>query len=342
MSRPVAAERPPPVVTALLDRRVGAVGRLVTFLVCVGVVVVVALVDHAAGHQYSFFVLYLVPVVAGALLLRAPEAYALVLVATVAWGAADFAVFDEPRLSASLWNVFGRFVTFSAMAYLLFSLRTAVERATASDRRSREFLATAAHQLRTPLAGLIASAEAMSVERDPAVRDRLLANLVAGTNRARRLLAQLLEMSRLDRASTVDRRVVDIDDVCVREVELVALANPNLTVAYDGPGHAVMSPSGDAVREAVANLLDNAARHARSSVHVVIRERKPHVTVEVRDDGDGLEDGAEERAFERFVSLDAKGGSGLGLPIARAAMETVGGGVTYRNGAFVITAPVVG
>lgn len=336
------AEQPPTVVAALVGRRVEGARRAATFVACVAVIAAIASVDLVGRREYSFFVLYLLVVLAGALLLRAPEAYAVGLVATVAWGLVDVLVADDPSVTAALWNIVGRFVTFAAVVYLLMSLRTAVERATESERRSREFLATAAHQLRTPLAGLIASAEAMSVEQDPEVRDRLLGNLVAGTNRSRRLLSLLLEISRLDQASAVDRRIVDVTEVCRREVELTALANPALDVELEASDVPLRSPSGDALREALANLLDNGARHARTSLRVRVRPAAGRIVVEVRDDGAGLDPDDGERVFERFVSLDAKGGSGLGLSIARAAMVAVGGTVAHRDGAFVIWAPLAG
>jgi signal transduction histidine kinase len=63
------------------------------------------------------------------------------------------------------------------------------------------------------------------------------------------------------------------------------------------------------------------------------------IEIAVSDDGPGLPNGTAERAFERFVSLDGEGGSGLGLPIARGLIESQGGRLVYERGKFVIRLP---
>ena len=100
---------------------------------------------------------------------------------------------------------------------------------------------------------------------------------------------------------------------------------------------------------AIANLADNATRHARSVARLVVSSTPAAVTVAVEDDGPGIPTGEHERIFERFARLDesraaADGGTGLGLAIARDIIEHHGGTLTvdtaYRSGArFVITFP---
>ncbi len=92
-------------------------------------------------------------------------------------------------------------------------------------------------------------------------------------------------------------------------------------------------------QDAVANLLDNARRHARGQVTVEVEATPTAVEIAVLDDGPGLPDGTSERVFERFVSLDGEGGSGLGLPIARGLIEAQGGRLTYEDHRFVIRLP---
>jgi two-component system OmpR family sensor kinase len=97
--------------------------------------------------------------------------------------------------------------------------------------------------------------------------------------------------------------------------------------------------SGEATKNALANLLDNARRHARSEVTVEVGATPAGVEIAVIDDGPGLPDGTGERVFERFVSLDGEGGSGLGLPIARGLVEAQGGRLTYEHRRFLIRLP---
>jgi len=92
----------------------------------------------------------------------------------------------------------------------------------------------------------------------------------------------------------------------------------------------------DRLGQVVGNLLDNAVRHARSSVRVSVASRgvddTAEVVVRVDDDGRGVDDADRERVFDRLVRLDeararGDGGSGLGLPIARAIARAHGGDV---------------
>lgn len=87
----------------------------------------------------------------------------------------------------------------------------------------------------------------------------------------------------------------------------------------------------------LANLLDNAQRHARSAVTVSVRREGDRAVVGVADDGDGVPDVDRERIFERFVRLDAArsrddGGAGLGLAIARDVAVRHGGTLTAGRG----------
>ena len=104
------------------------------------------------------------------------------------------------------------------------------------------------------------------------------------------------------------------------------------------PGRVPLSP--DATREALANLLDNARRHAQAQVTVRVALGPDGLDIAVRDDGPGLLETARLTVFERFVSLDGHGGSGLGLPIARGLAESQGGKLDYEHDGFVMTLPI--
>jgi signal transduction histidine kinase len=95
---------------------------------------------------------------------------------------------------------------------------------------------------------------------------------------------------------------------------------------------------GDAAQlaRAVRNLLDNAVRHARSTVGVELRERDGVAVLVVRDDGPGIPPAERERVFERFTRLDdarsaADGGAGLGLAIARDIARIHGGDIALSR-----------
>jgi signal transduction histidine kinase len=92
---------------------------------------------------------------------------------------------------------------------------------------------------------------------------------------------------------------------------------------------------------ALANLLDNARRHAAGRIELTVgTDQASQLEIRLADDGPGLPLEMAERAFERFVSLDGKGGTGLGLAIARELARAHGGELSYQGGAFVLRLPM--
>lgn len=226
---------------------------------------------------------------------------------------------------------------------MLDALEAAVDDARAEEERSHRFLADAAHQLRTPIASVRASVESLLREQDPARRDELFGVLLRETARSSRLVASLLRIARLDRGEGPDRQPVDLAVVCADEVDRAASLSPRLDVTLElgelpAPQRCRLDEA--AVRESLANLLDNARRHARSRVLLHAAEQEQHVVISVSDDGPGIPAAARTRIFERFVSLDGRGGAGLGLSIAQAVSRAHGGDLTYDGDRFVLRLPL--
>ena len=209
-----------------------------------------------------------------------------------------------------------------------------------SEERSRRFLADAAHQLRTPIAGIRASVESLLSEDDPVIQDRLLGNVLRQTGRASRLLAKLLQLARLDRGRPPERAPTDVVALVADEVQRTRDLAPELTVELSAagvgpePGRRRLLIDAAEVREALANLLDNARRHARDRIDVRLSREDGEVAIAVEDDGQGLSSEAVDLVFERFATLDGRGGSGLGLPIARAIARAHDGDLVYEGGEF--------
>jgi len=223
------------------------------------------------------------------------------------------------------------------------ALEVALYEASASEARSRRFLADAAHQLRTPIAGIRACAEGLLRGASADERDRLLADTVRETSRAARLMTALLRMARLDAGEDLAIVPCDLVALCSHEVSRARALAPDLdiTVRRDEESGVLPELDDGTVREILSNLLDNARRHAATRIEVVVRTSAERAEVEVHDDGPGMAPGDVERAFERFVSLDGRGGSGLGLPIARGMARAQGGDLTYERPAFVLRLPAV-
>ena len=224
---------------------------------------------------------------------------------------------------------------------VIAALETALDDARASEELSRRFLADAAHQLRTPIAGIRACAEMLLRGTTPHQRDRLLADVVRETARAGRLMSSLMRLARIDQGELLTPQPCDVVALCESEAERARLLAPHLTFTVDAieiaPGPVLVDPH--AVRDILANLLDNARRHAAARIDVSVRLGAPELEIRVSDDGPGVPAEAVDRIFERFVSVDGKGGSGLGLPIARELAQAHQGTLTYQDNAFVFAMP---
>ncbi|MEV1085707.1 HAMP domain-containing sensor histidine kinase [Streptomyces sp. NPDC050211] len=201
----------------------------------------------------------------------------------------------------------------------LAALETSVE-------RQRRFVADASHELRSPIASLRTQLEVAAAH--PELLD--LDGAVADTVRLQHLAADLLLLARLDAGEgPADTRV-----------DLAALAREEAAgragVTVEVPGAVEVAGSRGQLGRVLANLLDNAQRHARSAVTVAVRRDGDRAVAEVADDGEGVPEADRERIFERFVRLDAArsrddGGAGLGLAIARDVAVRHGGTLTVRD-----------
>ena len=231
-----------------------------------------------------------------------------------------------------------------AVAYdrMLDALEAALEDTRRSDERTQRFLADAAHQLRTPITRIRTTVEALFRTDDAEGRDRLLTSLVRETGRTRRLLTSLLRIARLDQGGAPARQHVDIVELCRGELERVEPFAPHLRfeLRLCHPPRTSLDVDGESLREAVSNLLDNARRHAASIVTIEVSATDGTARIVVADDGAGVPEENRERVFERFASLDDKGGSGLGLPIARGVARAHGGDLVYTGQAFELTLPI--
>jgi two-component system, OmpR family, sensor kinase len=227
----------------------------------------------------------------------------------------------------------------AAFNAMLDALDEALRRSQASEETARRFLADAAHQLRTPAAGIRASVGTLLRSEDPEERDQLLDNLARESARMSRLLSALLRVARLDTGEATERRPISLEIVLADLHERQRALAPHLRWDLEVCGHARILGDPVGVREAVGNILDNAARHARSVVTVTIRDDGDAVETRIVDDGPGVPPGQRDRIFDRFVSLDDGGGSGLGLPIARGIAVAHGGTLVHDGAGFVLRLP---
>lgn len=211
-----------------------------------------------------------------------------------------------------------------------------------SEQRTKRFVADAAHELRTPIAGLQAVADAMLQQRPDAPaeeRERLQLLLGREARRAGKLVDDLLDLARIDAGIELQRRPVDLLAMAATQVDRVRLQHPELAVSLSG-AEVVAEVDPDRVAQIVANLVDNAcqAAVAGGQVSVTVARTADTAEIVVTDTGPGVPPADQERIFDRLVRLDdardrRAGGSGLGLPIARGFARAHGGDLGYLPGA---------
>ncbi|MFG2774453.1 sensor histidine kinase [Streptomyces sp. NPDC048350] len=195
-----------------------------------------------------------------------------------------------------------------------------------SVERQRRFVADASHELRSPLASLRTQLEVAAAH--PELLD--VPGAVEDTVRLQNLAADLLLLARLDAGERLAGAPVDLAALAAEE----AGGRRGVTVAVTESVE--VTGSRGQLGRVLANLLDNAQRHARAEVAVTVRREGDRAVLEVADDGPGVPEAERERIFERFVRLDDargrdEGGAGLGLAIARDVAVRHGGTLAVRE-----------
>ncbi|MGW0523701.1 sensor histidine kinase [Crossiella sp. NPDC003009] len=224
----------------------------------------------------------------------------------------------------------------SAAAFdeMLDALEGAERQARESEERVRRFLADAAHELRTPLAGVQAAAEAVvqsSPETSFEERERLNVLMAREARRASRLVEDLLSIARIDEGLELRWEPVDLLALARSEAERIRLLANHVQVVVAGTP-VVVSGDADRLAQVLANLLGNARRYSERGgvVTVQVGQHGPWAYAEVADAGPGVPPADRERIFDRLVRLDSardrgSGGAGLGLAIAQGIARAHGG-----------------
>jgi signal transduction histidine kinase len=227
----------------------------------------------------------------------------------------------------------GRVAT--AFDEMLDAVEGAEAQAVAAEERVRAFLSDAAHELRTPVAGVRAAADTLvrNGDDDPTTREVLAVHVVRQADRAARLVDDMLTMARLDRGIDLERRPTDLVPWLDTEVDRLRLRLPLTTIRVETPDTSVEADvDPDRLAQVVGNLVDNAARATgpEGTVRIGLTDTVDGPVLTVEDDGPGIASVDRERVFDRLVRLedarDARsGGAGLGLPIARGIAVAHGG-----------------
>jgi two-component system OmpR family sensor kinase len=226
--------------------------------------------------------------------------------------------------------------TAQALDEMLDELEGAEARAQQAEERTRRFLADAAHELRTPVAGMSAAAETLlhsGEQLDVQQREQLEVLLIREGRRSGTLVSDLLAAARLDAGVSLERVAVSLAALVEAEVERARLLSPDARVAWSG-ADVVLSADPDKLAGILRNLVENALRASGPTgrVELCVRSTEDTAEVDVLDSGPGVAPSDRELIFDRLVRLDAhraqgSGGSGLGLAISRGWARAHGGDV---------------
>lgn len=209
-----------------------------------------------------------------------------------------------------------------------------------AEQSRREFTGNVSHELKTPLQGIIGSAEliasGMVKEED---LPRFVGHIRKEATRLLSLIEDILRLSQLDEGKEMPREDVDLFAVA-REVKTdlaAAAAAKNVTLSVSG-GETVLHGVRRLLYEILFNLCDNAIKYNKDggTVAVTVGAKDGICTLQVKDTGIGIPPEEQSRVFERFYRVDksrskAYGGTGLGLSIVKHAVQYHGGSIVLKS-----------
>jgi signal transduction histidine kinase len=223
-----------------------------------------------------------------------------------------------------------------------------------------DFVATASHELRTPVSAVYGAAETLrrrDVVLDDATKERLLDVIAGEASTLVEIVDQILLTNELDaQVSSVVRRPVDPERLAASVVDAAASKAPqNIEFAletHDGTERTPLLTDETRLRQILVNLVENAVKYSPEGgrVDVDVRRDGGRVAFEVRDQGIGISSEDRDRIFEKFYRADPSmsrgvGGTGLGLYIVQELVERLGGEIEVssapgRGSSFTVDLPL--
>jgi signal transduction histidine kinase len=301
----------------------------------------IAFVDLSTGPSYSFSIFYVLPTAAAGWYLGRGLGVAVGVVSGLSWDLSDSVIRAED-LAASTWNGLTRVAVFVTLAYLTATLRMLIESLRRSQSELRElldqrdeFLSLMAHEVRAPVSAIEAVATGLFSSPTLGERER---------RALRQLLGQARDLSELAEgvlsASQLDAGLAQLEPETIDLRALVAdIAEPHERVRLDRPAAPItVTADRNALRRAIANLVDNALKFSSDDQPVEIRARQAGggTFIHVIDHGIGLAADETPRLFQkhsriRHRAMERVEGVGLGLYLARLIVEAHKGSVSVDS-----------
>ena len=213
------------------------------------------------------------------------------------------------------------------VAPLIDRLNKLFTRIDASLQKERRFTADAAHELRTPVAGIKAQAQVARAASTDAERIRALDNAILGCDRAAHLIDQLLTLARIDTLADEATEPCQLRAIAAEVIASIAptALSRNVRIELTEGREATVRGNPVLLRILLRNLIDNAVRHTppETSVRVEIAQEQGHIRLSVSDNGPGIPETELDKVAERFYRPlgTSASGSGLGLSIVKRVAE---------------------
>jgi len=238
-------------------------------------------------------------------------------------------------------------------------MNSMLDRVESGAKRQREFSADASHELRSPLTSIRAAAEMISRKPTGDRVESMADDVVAEADRMNDLIDDLLALARADEATLAHPESISLTTIAAEIATATSErahgpdgSHSSVALRAEGP-EVIVAGDGDQLRRLVQNLVDNAVRHAASSVVVSVAEGAGGGTgavLCVEDDGPGIPAEARSTVFDRFTRLDdarsrTAGGAGLGLALVAAIVRRHGAAIdidmspTLGGARFTVTFP---
>jgi signal transduction histidine kinase len=234
----------------------------------------------------------------------------------------------------------------STFNQMLSGLQDAYQKVEHTLQMQRDFVADVSHELRTPLTTLRGNLGLLN-RKPPAPTEEqadILSDLVEESDRLIRLVNDLLLLARADTGRSLAQEPVEVQPVVDETARQVGLLDPDRQINQDIPPKLEIIGDRDAFKQVMVILLDNAIKHSDGKIDVQAQLDDTGVEILVRDYGDGIAPDVLQHVFDRFYRGEDRAivpGFGLGLPIARALVEGMGGEITIKSnlgkGSVVIT-----
>lgn len=203
------------------------------------------------------------------------------------------------------------------------------------DRERSDLVATVAHELRSPLTGVKGFVQALLNRWDKLNDEQkklMLTTVHADSDRLSRLIAELLDVARIDTGRLqLYPRPVDAATLVRRVVDSVQAGTSREIVAEIAAGLPEIMADPDKFTQVVTNLVENGVRHGDGTVRVRLEAAGEGVRLLVEDEGQGIPEELRKRVFTKFWKGGARGGSGLGLYLVGGLTRAHGGSVTIAE-----------